>query len=132
MLVPDRATCRADLRQRPGDPHRDLVRLCNTFRQVDQIVRPLVHHRPAGPHRRDDRQRLIGHRRPGRQLDRLAGLIEETMEAVNYTTRGMRSANGDALRVLLHRLMPNEADLRRMMGLFRRILWQLRRHRSQN
>jgi tRNA/rRNA methyltransferase len=66
------------------------------------------------------------------QLDRLAGLIEETMEAVNYTTRGMRSANGDALRVLLRRLMPNEADLRRMMGLFRRILWQLRRHRSQN
>jgi TrmH family RNA methyltransferase len=66
------------------------------------------------------------------QLNRLAGLIEETMEAVNYTTRGMRSANGDALRVLLHRLMPNEADLRRMMGLFRRILWQLRRQRSQN
>jgi TrmH family RNA methyltransferase len=61
------------------------------------------------------------------QLDRLAGLIEETMEAVNYTTRGMRSANGEALRVLLHRLMPSETDLRRMMGLFRRILWQLRR-----
>ena len=66
------------------------------------------------------------------QLDRLANLIEETMDAVNYTTRGMRSANGDALRVLLRRLMPNEADLRRMMGLFRRILWQLRRQRSQN
>jgi len=61
------------------------------------------------------------------QLDRLAGLIEETMEAVRYTTRGMRSANGEALRVLLHRLMPREADLRRMMGLFRRILWQLAR-----
>ncbi len=66
------------------------------------------------------------------QLDRLAGLIEETMEAVNYTTRGMRSANGEALRVLLRRLMPNDSDLRRMMGLFRRILWQLRRHRRQN
>ena len=66
------------------------------------------------------------------QLDRLAGLIEETMEAVNYTTRGMRSANGEALRVLLRRLMPNESDLRRMMGLFRRILWQLRQRRSQN
>jgi hypothetical protein len=39
----------------------------------------------------------------------------------------MRSANGEALRVLLRRLMPNEADLRRMMGLFRRILWQLGR-----
>ena len=60
------------------------------------------------------------------QLDRLAALIEETMEAVNYSTRGMRSANGEALRILLRRLMPNEADLRRMMGLFRRILWQLR------
>jgi TrmH family RNA methyltransferase len=61
------------------------------------------------------------------QLDRLAGLIEETMQAVNYSTRGMRSANGDALRVLLRRLMPNEPDLRRLMGLFRRILWQLNR-----
>jgi tRNA/rRNA methyltransferase len=61
------------------------------------------------------------------QLDRLASLVEETMEAVNYTTRGMRSANGEALRVLLRRLMPNDADLRRMMGLFRRILWQLKR-----
>jgi len=59
------------------------------------------------------------------QLDRLAGLIEQTMEAVNYSTRGMRSANGEAMRVLLRRLIPNEADLRRMMGLFRRILWQL-------
>ena len=61
------------------------------------------------------------------QLDRLALLIEETMDRVNYTTRGIRSANGEALRVLLRRLMPNEADLRRMMGLFRRILWQLSR-----
>ena len=67
-------------------------------------------------------------RRPDtEQLDRLATLVEETMEAVNYSTRGMRSANGEALRVLLRRLMPNEPDLRRMMGLFRRILWQLGR-----
>jgi TrmH family RNA methyltransferase len=66
------------------------------------------------------------------QLDRLAGLIEETMEAVNYSTRGMRSANGEALRVLLRRLMPNEADLRRMMGLFRRILWQLAKRSSKD
>jgi TrmH family RNA methyltransferase len=62
------------------------------------------------------------------QLDRLAELVEETMAEVNYATRGLRSANGEALRVLLRRLMPDESDLRRMMGLFRRILWQL--HRS--
>jgi tRNA C32,U32 (ribose-2'-O)-methylase TrmJ len=65
------------------------------------------------------------------QLDRLAALIEEAMEAVNYSTRGMRSANGEALRVLLRRLMPNDADLRRMMGLFRRILWQLDRRNGK-
>ncbi len=59
------------------------------------------------------------------QLDRLASLVEETMEAANYATRGLRSANGEALRILLRRLMPQETDLRRMMGLFRRILWQL-------
>ncbi len=64
------------------------------------------------------------------QLDRLAGLIEETMEAVNYSTRGLRSANGSALRILLRRMMPGDADVRRMMGFFRRILWQLRRNRS--
>jgi TrmH family RNA methyltransferase len=66
------------------------------------------------------------------QLDRLAELIEETMAAANYATRGMRSANGEALRVLLRRLMPNEPDLRRMMGLFRRILWQLAKHNGKS
>jgi len=65
------------------------------------------------------------------QLDRLAVLIEETMEAVNYSTRGMRSANGEALRILLRRLMPSDADQRRIMGLFRRILWQLRRQNGK-
>ena len=73
-------------------------------------------------------QKINGAESPNsEQLDRLAGLIEETMNAVNYTTRGVRAAHGEALRVLLRRLMPNEADLRRMMGLFRRILWQLKR-----
>jgi TrmH family RNA methyltransferase len=65
------------------------------------------------------------------QLDRLAELIEETMAAVNYQTRGLRSANGHALRILLRRLMPRDADLRRIMGLFRRILWQLRHTSAQ-
>ena len=58
------------------------------------------------------------------QLERLAALVEETMEEANYLTRGLRSANGEALRILLRRLLPNDADLRRMMGLFRRILWR--------
>ena len=71
---------------------------------------------------------------PDEDVPRLAfaDLIEETMAAVNYQTRGLRSANGEALRILLRRLMPREADLRRMMGLFRRILWQLRQSQSRN
>ncbi len=74
-----------------------------------------------------------GHQNPtSGQLDRLAELIEETMAAANYTTRGMRSANGEAMRVLLRRLMPNDADLRRMMGLFRRILWQFGKKTGKN
>jgi tRNA C32,U32 (ribose-2'-O)-methylase TrmJ len=83
---------------------------------------------PAPQNQSADLLRITSAEHPdSAQLDRLAGLIEETMEVVNYSTRGIRSANGEALRVLLRRLMPNEADLRRMMGLFRRILWQLRR-----
>ena len=66
------------------------------------------------------------------QLDRLAELVEETMAAVNYSTRGMRSANGEAMRILLRRLMPEEADMRRMMGLFRRILWQLKQRTGRS
>lgn len=71
------------------------------------------------------------HLASSQQLERLAELIEETMAQVNYQTRGLRSANGHALRILLRRLMPREADLRRIMGLFRRILWQLRHQQAQ-
>lgn len=80
----------------------------------------------AGPGTRGPGIPVKGARAPeSGQLDRLAALVEETMAAVNYSTRGMRSANGEAMRIFLRRLMPDEADLRRMMGLFRRILWQL-------
>ena len=92
-----------------------------------EISRPLT---PGSEVEANTRGLPIAQHPDSGQLDRLAELVEETMAAANYTTRGMRSANGEAMRVLLHRLMPNEADLRRMMGLFRRILWQL--GRSQN
>ena len=59
-------------------------------------------------------------------LDQLAGLIEETMEAANYSPAGMRAANRHDLELILRRLSPNARDLRRILGLFRRILWRLR------
>jgi tRNA/rRNA methyltransferase len=61
------------------------------------------------------------------QLDRLASLIEEAMTAAEYSPKIMRDANRLDLRVLLRRLGPSAHDTRRIMGLFRRILWRLAR-----
>jgi tRNA/rRNA methyltransferase len=58
-------------------------------------------------------------------LDRLAGLIEDTMIAAGYSPRAMQPANRHDLRVLLRRLTPSALDTRRMLGLFRRILHRL-------
>jgi TrmH family RNA methyltransferase len=60
-------------------------------------------------------------------LDRLAGLIEETMTAAGYSPRVMQPANRHDLRLLLRRLAPSALDTRRMLGLFRRILYRLKR-----
>jgi tRNA/rRNA methyltransferase len=58
-------------------------------------------------------------------LDLLAGVIEETMLAAGYSPRSMQAANRHDLRLLLRRLAPGERDARRILGLFRRILWRL-------
>jgi tRNA/rRNA methyltransferase len=60
-------------------------------------------------------------------LDRLAGLIEETMVAAGYSPRAMQPANRHDLRLLLRRLAPSVLDTRRMLGLFRRVLYRLQR-----
>ncbi len=60
------------------------------------------------------------------ELERLAGVIEETMVAAGYSPHAMEAANRHDLRVLLRRLRLSAADTRRMLGLFRRILWRLR------
>ncbi|MGA8041638.1 MAG: hypothetical protein WCA37_02430, partial [Terracidiphilus sp.] len=64
---------------------------------------------------------------PSSTLDRLGLLIEQTMVAAGYSPRAMQSANRHDLRVLLRRLAPTPLDARRMMGLFRRILFRLNR-----
>ena len=64
------------------------------------------------------------------QLERLAELIEESMQLAGYSPAAMRPANQYDLRLLLRRLMPGQQDTRRMLGLFRRILWKLRRSGS--
>ena len=59
------------------------------------------------------------------RLDLLAGVIDQVMESARYSPASMRQANRHDLRLLLRRLAPTEKDVRRMLGLFRRILWRL-------
>jgi tRNA/rRNA methyltransferase len=71
-----------------------------------------------------------GEREPAaasKNLDILAGLVEQVMEAAHYSPATMRNANRHDMRLLLRRLAPNEKDAQRMLGLFRRILWRLKR-----
>lgn len=58
-------------------------------------------------------------------LDLLADVVEQTMLGAGYSPRSMESANRHDLRVLLRRLALTPQDLRRVLGLFRRILWRL-------
>jgi tRNA/rRNA methyltransferase len=62
---------------------------------------------------------------PSGNLDLLAGVIEQTMAAAGYSPASMHSANQHDLRLLLRRLAPNVRDSRRILGLFRRVLWRL-------
>jgi tRNA/rRNA methyltransferase len=61
------------------------------------------------------------------ELDRLAGVIEEAMAASGYSPRSMQAANRHDLRLLLRRMALSKQDTRRILGLFRRILWRLGR-----
>jgi tRNA/rRNA methyltransferase len=64
---------------------------------------------------------------PSADLDLLAGVVEEAMLAAGYSPRTMQPANRHDLRLLLRRLSPSKKDARRILGLFRRILWRLNR-----
>jgi tRNA/rRNA methyltransferase len=65
-------------------------------------------------------------------LDLLAGVIEETMLAAGYSPSSTQVANRHDLRLLLRRLAPTERDARRILGLFRRILWRLKQSPKRN
>jgi tRNA C32,U32 (ribose-2'-O)-methylase TrmJ len=60
-------------------------------------------------------------------LDLLAGVVEDAMRAAGYSPRAMQAANRHDLRLMLRRLALSTRDTRRILGLFRRILWRLRR-----
>jgi TrmH family RNA methyltransferase len=94
-----------------------------------EMTSDLAPSRPTPP---PDEQ-LAAHLRlgaPSGILDRLAGLIEQSMTAAGYSPLSMQEANRHDLRLLLRRLAPSDHDARRILGLFRRILWRLGRSSS--
>jgi tRNA/rRNA methyltransferase len=66
----------------------------------------------------------------GRDLELLAGVIAETMQAANYSPAAMQKANRHDLDLLLRRFALARPDARRILGLFRRILWRLKRRNT--
>jgi TrmH family RNA methyltransferase len=64
------------------------------------------------------------------QLDVLADLIDQVMVASKYSPENMEEANRHDLRMMLRRLHLDAANHRRILGLFRRILWRLNRDPS--
>jgi tRNA/rRNA methyltransferase len=60
------------------------------------------------------------------RLELLAGVVEEAMEAAGHRPRAIEAANRRELRLLLRRLSLSAHDTRRILGVFRRILWRLR------
>jgi tRNA/rRNA methyltransferase len=61
-----------------------------------------------------------------RDLELLAGVVAETMQAAKYSPAAMQKANRHDLDLLLRRLQLERRDARRILGLFRRILWRLK------
>jgi tRNA C32,U32 (ribose-2'-O)-methylase TrmJ len=60
-----------------------------------------------------------------RDLDLLAETVNQTMAAANYSPSAMRNANRHDLQLILRRLALTHSDARRILGLFRKILWRL-------
>lgn len=71
---------------------------------------------------------------PARDLERLAGLVEETMQAADYSPSAMRNVNRHDVHLMLRRLALTSGDARRILGFLRRILWQFKKsgERSRN
>jgi TrmH family RNA methyltransferase len=59
------------------------------------------------------------------ELERLAEIVDEAMQAARYSPAGMRRANQHDLRLLLRRLSLTTRDARRILRLFRRMIWQM-------
>jgi TrmH family RNA methyltransferase len=75
----------------------------------------------------DDASASINDEACARDLELLSAVVAETMQAANYSPAAMEKANRYDLDLMLRRLKLEQRDARRILGLFRRILWRLKR-----
>jgi tRNA/rRNA methyltransferase len=94
-------------------------RLCGPAQAVPCYKAPPIESFRDEKERGEDSQATAG------ELKRLAEVIEEAMRASSYSPAGMRAANQHDLRLLLRRLALTSRDTRRILGLFRRMIWQM-------
>jgi tRNA C32,U32 (ribose-2'-O)-methylase TrmJ len=107
------AVCLYELASRAFLPENGLPEAEAGVEAQLSVRKPILPTETGGP------PALSGH------LDLLAGVVEDAMRAAGYSPRSMQEANRRDLRLLLRRLSPSERDARRILGLFRRILWRL-------
>lgn len=69
---------------------------------------------------------------PCGDLELLATIVEQAMVSADYSRGSMREANRHELRLMLRRLAPSASDTRKLLGLFRRIVWRLNRSRGHD
>jgi tRNA/rRNA methyltransferase len=92
-------------------------------RAIGQKTTPEAETRPCTE---ADRTEVAKAAAPSGRLELVAGVIEETMREAGYSPKTMQAANRHDLRLTLRRLSLGEQDTRRVLGLFRRILWRLK------
>lgn len=115
----------------PTDPHQPSMNLGQAVAVCLYELASRLPGRTSAAGRRPDEPAPDPSRLPASSgsLERLAEVAEKVMQAANYSPAEMREANRHDLRLLLRRLTLTEKDTRRVLGLFRRILWRLE-HRS--
>jgi tRNA/rRNA methyltransferase len=112
----------------PTDPRQPSM---NLGQAVAVCLYELVAHIQPAAHKSDEKKRsgaranAIDRVAASGSLELLANVVEQVMDAAHYSPASMRKANRHDVRLLLRRLAPGEKDVRRILGLFRRILWRL-------
>ena len=112
----------------PTDPRQPSM---NLGQAVAVCLYELVAHMRPATHKSDEKKQPGTRANPldriaaSGSLELLANVVEQVMDAAHYSPASMRKANRHDVRLLLRRLAPTEKDVRRILGLFRRILWRL-------